>query len=128
MKTLILGVLLFLILMVPVQAATFEVTNTSDAANGLCEVANTGDGCTLREAITAANAAAGSDVITFRRGVIGTILLASSLPPLTSDMIINGPGANRLTVEPHTQRGRIPSEFSLWGKSIRHHLLCGYSV
>src|SRR5207244_7296305 len=40
---------------------TFTVNSTADPGNGVCDAAE----CTLREAIAAANAAAGSDTITF---------------------------------------------------------------
>src|SRR5207249_416653 len=58
----------------------------------------TGDGCTLREAITATNNLAGDDTVTFAAGVTGTINLASALPNLSTNIVINGPGANVLTV------------------------------
>ena len=43
--------------------ATFTVTTTTDENNGACSAAGTG--CSVREAINAANAAAGPDMITF---------------------------------------------------------------
>src|SRR5574341_412871 len=45
----------------PVQAATLVVNTTSDADDGVCNAAH----CSLREAINAANLAAGEDVIAF---------------------------------------------------------------
>jgi CSLREA domain-containing protein len=85
------------------QAATFEVTNTSDeAANGICDVAGNGDGCTLREAIMAANAAAGDDSITFRRGVTGLISLTNTLPTLSSNIHLQGPGIRALKISNDT--------------------------
>jgi CSLREA domain-containing protein len=88
-------------------ASTITVNSTSDVADGT-------DGlCTLREAITAANSniasgaaagecaagsGSGSDTINF--SVTGTI--SSDFPPLiTSDMMLNGPGASQLTVSAH---------------------------
>ncbi len=44
-------------------AATFTVTTTTDENNGACSAAGTG--CSVREAINAANAAAGADMVTF---------------------------------------------------------------
>ena len=43
--------------------ATFTVTTTTDENNGACSAAGTG--CSVREAINAANGAAGADMITF---------------------------------------------------------------
>lgn len=36
-------------------ADTFTVNSAADPGDGVCDPAGTGDGCTLREAITAAN-------------------------------------------------------------------------
>ncbi len=44
-------------------SATFTVTTTTDENNGACSAAGTG--CSVREAINAANGAAGADMITF---------------------------------------------------------------
>ena len=51
--------------------------------------------CSLREAITAANAAGSDDTITFAAGANGTITLGSALPVLASDgtLTITGNGA-----------------------------------
>jgi hypothetical protein len=54
----------------------------------------------LRDAITAANAAGGGNLITFT--VTGTIALtnpAGGLPAITNDLDIEGPGASSLTVQ-----------------------------
>src|SRR6185369_6317092 len=85
---------------------TITVNSTLDVADGA-------DGlCTLREAIVAANtdtvsgATAGecgagsssdSDTISLT-GLTGTITLGSALPNITSEMLIDGPGASQLTV------------------------------
>jgi CSLREA domain-containing protein len=79
-------------------ATTFTVTSIADPGNGVCTSANTGDGCTLREAIAAANSAAGDDTIVFAAGVTGIIQLGSVLPDLTTNMSITGPGPDVLTV------------------------------
>ena len=70
------------------------VTTVDDHNDGVCNVAD----CTLREAITAANASGGDNIIAFAPGVIGTIQLSAALPSLSADMAIQGPGANLLTV------------------------------
>lgn len=82
-------------------AATITVNTTADELNA------DGD-CSLREAIEAANTNAAVDgcpsgdpaptvdVITF--GVTGTITLASTLPPISESLTIDGPGLGSLTV------------------------------
>ncbi|RYX83627.1 tandem-95 repeat protein [bacterium] len=84
------------------NAATFTVTNTSDAAtvDGVCSAAGTGDGCTLREAITAANNTEGADIIAFNSSVSRNISLnGTALPTINSDITINGPSARALTIQ-----------------------------
>lgn len=70
------------------HAATFEVTNLDDAGAG-----------SLREAIAAANAAAGPDVITFAAGVTGKITLSSGQLTITDSLQIVGPGRGVLAVD-----------------------------
>ena len=80
--------------------ATFTVTSTADPGDGVCTVAGTGDGCTLREAITAANGTLELNTITFAANVSGTIILNASRGPLviTQSVRITGPGARVLAV------------------------------
>jgi CSLREA domain-containing protein len=70
-----------------VRASTFTVNSTADTDDGVCNSAN----CTLREAIHAANANAGTDTIRF---VIGTgpktIALLSVLPTITDPVVLDG--------------------------------------
>jgi CSLREA domain-containing protein len=76
---------------------TLLVTTTDDTnANNTCNPANP---CSLRDAITAANASASDDVIYF--AVTGAITLNANgaLPNLDSNMKILGPGANVLAVK-----------------------------
>jgi CSLREA domain-containing protein len=82
------------------HAATFTVSNLADTNDGICNVH-----CSLREAITAANSAAGDDVITFTSNVRGAIDLTSTLPNLLTNISIQGPGANLLTVRRSTAAG-----------------------
>ena len=56
----------------------------------------------LRKAILTANFQAGDDVITFLPGLTGTIQLNGALPILNSNIDIQGPGANLLTVRRDT--------------------------
>jgi hypothetical protein len=73
------------VLVGPAQAATFTVTNTNDSGAG-----------SLRQAILDANANPGKDTIDI--SATGTIDLKSPLPNLSTDMAINAPGADELTV------------------------------
>jgi CSLREA domain-containing protein len=86
---------------------TFEVNSVADTDDGPCAPIGTGNGCTLREAINAANADAGAETITFNSVVFAapgpyTINLTGALADLSSDMTINGPGAKVLTVRRNT--------------------------
>ncbi|MEZ6063590.1 MAG: hypothetical protein R3C19_24840 [Planctomycetaceae bacterium] len=62
------------------------VTNTHDSGPG-----------SLRTAIDTANAAPGEDTVRFRPAARGTIELSSQLV-ITDDLLIDGPGASRLTI------------------------------
>jgi len=76
----------------PALAAKFTVNSTADPGDGVCSASE----CTLREAISAANAGPGADTINFDPGVFGpgTITPAIPLPPLTNAGItIDGSGA-----------------------------------
>ena len=80
-------ILLFLGAVPYLQAATFTVTNTNDNVPW-----------SLRHAIINANGSAGADVINFDGGVTGTITLATSLPTITDNLVITGPGEATLSV------------------------------
>ncbi len=87
-----------------------EVNTTVDGDDGVCAPLGTGNGCTLREAINAANADAGAETITFNASVFAipgpyVISLLTVLPDISSDMTIQGPGANVLTVERNSGAG-----------------------
>ncbi len=91
------------------EAPVFEVNSTDDTTDGFCTLIGTGDGCTLRDAISVANATAGAEQITFKTSLTTggpvTITLLSALPDLASDMTITGPGADLLTIERSTADG-----------------------
>src|ERR1700755_2340026 len=73
---------------------TFTVNTTDDGTDGVCDVTH----CSLREAISAANALGGADTIAFDIAPIGnvhTIVLSSPLP------MIEG----RVTLDGYTQAG-----------------------
>lgn len=83
----IMGVL-FTVEARPAHATTFTVNSTADPGTGGC----TPSECTLREAINGANARVGADTIEFNIPGTGvqTIAPTSSLPPITSPVLING--------------------------------------
>ncbi len=66
------------------EAQTFLVYDTADHGAG-----------SLRTAITNADLAGGSTIVFVTSGTIG---LLSTLPPISSDVYITGPGANNLTI------------------------------
>ena len=68
-------------------ALTFAVSKTADTNDGTCNA-----DCSLREAIVAANAAAGADTITF--GVAGTFsIIGTALPAVSGPLAVNGTSA-----------------------------------
>ena len=79
---------------IPQAGPGFVVTTLGDYDTGACEATD----CTLREAINAATSQAGANTITFAAGVAGTIQLGSSLPILRTNLTIDGPGANLVSV------------------------------
>lgn len=70
-----------------VFATTYTVSKVADTNDGTCD-----SDCSLREAITAANANAGADTINFNISGSGvhTIAPTSTLPSITSPVTING--------------------------------------
>ncbi|MEL7362439.1 MAG: right-handed parallel beta-helix repeat-containing protein, partial [Bacteroidota bacterium] len=80
---------------VAITAQTFLVTKTDDTNDGTCDA-----DCSLREAIAAAdaNVAAAADTITFSPAMTGTIALGGSHLVLSTDVVIEGPGATVLAV------------------------------
>jgi CSLREA domain-containing protein len=78
-----------------VQSGPTFTVNTAADSNGTCE--SVPDDCSLREAINAANALAGTDTIVFDADY--TITLGSQLPAITSLILINGTGAANTIVQ-----------------------------
>jgi CSLREA domain-containing protein len=70
----------------PAEAAAFSVTAADDADDGVCDATH----CSLREAINAANAAAGADTITFAFAGPTTIPPAAPLPAITDSLTVDG--------------------------------------
>jgi CSLREA domain-containing protein len=69
-------------------SAIYNVNRPDDIDHGVCEAVT---GCTLRDAINAANSTVGADNITFQIGIGGsnTISPASTLPLITDDVTID---------------------------------------
>ena len=80
------------------QLGVLIVNTLADHNDGLCSPVD----CTLREAITTANATPGSEVIAFRPGLNGTIQLTGPLPILSTSLSIMGPGKDVITVRRST--------------------------
>jgi CSLREA domain-containing protein len=72
--------------------AQYTVTSLNNSNDGNCNATH----CSLREAMNASNANPG--VISFAPGLTGTITLTGSRPQINGNTVINGPGANVITV------------------------------
>ena len=95
----------------PINAANFTVNSTADAqdaaaGNGVCETAIGNGVCTLRAAITEANALPGDDTITLPAGTYAQSLSAPNENSnaggdfdVTSNITINGAGAGSTFIE-----------------------------
>ncbi|NJM13553.1 MAG: DUF4214 domain-containing protein [Synechococcaceae cyanobacterium SM1_2_3] len=79
--------ILLTIFSLPIQAATYTVTNLNDSGAG-----------SLRQAVLDANANADADTIVFSPTVTGIIKLTSGELPITHAVTITGPGASVLKV------------------------------
>src|SRR5438105_3151020 len=68
-------------------SAVFTVNSTADPGNGVCDVFE----CTLREAISAANANSGADGIAFKIGIGGSFVIQpfSALPDIVGTTTID---------------------------------------
>jgi len=102
-------VITFAVSVTNASAATFVVNSTADvidaaAGNGICETATAGE-CTLRAAISEANALAGDDIITLPAGTYTQTLTgsenvnASGDWDVTSNITIDGAGAATTIIE-----------------------------
>ena len=80
-------VLLGLITIADASAATFVVTDIADLNSGSC-----GESCSLRDAITAANATVGADRIEFALKGVGPFVLEimTPLPAINDAVTIDG--------------------------------------
>ncbi|HEX8890651.1 MAG TPA: Calx-beta domain-containing protein, partial [Pyrinomonadaceae bacterium] len=93
-----------------------DTGDTSDANlnDGLC--ADINGKCTLRAAIEQTNFASSDDTIGFSLPANSTISLNSALPLISGNLVINGPGANTLTVQRSTTNGT--PDFSIFTINI----------
>lgn len=73
------------------------VVNTINDSTDPSTTCDGSDTCSLRDALNLANSHGAGDVVTVT-GLQGTITLGSPLPDVTSDLNIDGPGANLFTV------------------------------
>jgi hypothetical protein len=92
--------------------ATFMVTNLNDSGAG-----------SLRQAIIDANNFFGADMIEFQAGLTGIIELSTGEIELTETLVINGPGADQLTIDAQGQSrvfdiGASEGDFTLAGLII----------
>jgi CSLREA domain-containing protein len=80
------------------QALDFTVNNLDDPGNGICQQPY---GCTLREAVEAADSNSGPDRVLFASGLSGTITIDSGSGSITINdgVQILGPGADQITVD-----------------------------
>ncbi len=109
------------------EAAVFVVNSTADPATGsaaLCAAGNAGT-CTLRDAIAAAAAAGGNDVITFSVGANQTITLTSvKTLTLNSNVMIDASDSPNLAIDGNSQTRVFVINngvtASMQGLSVRH--------
>jgi hypothetical protein len=71
-----------------IAPAKFLVTSLADAGSG-----------SLRDAIADANDSPGADIIVFRKGLTGSIKLATGEIDITDTLAIKGPGATKLAID-----------------------------
>jgi predicted outer membrane repeat protein len=71
-----------------IAPATFLVTSLADAGSG-----------SLRDAIADANDSPGADIIVFKKGLTGSIELATGQIDITDTLAIKGPGAAKLAID-----------------------------
>lgn len=91
-KFALLAIFAGLFLSVSAQAATFVVNSTNDPGVGKCNATE----CTLREAITAANATADDDIINFAASLAGQTITLNGTQLIIADngtLTLNGLGA-----------------------------------
>jgi hypothetical protein len=93
-----LGVAGSLVATAPAAATTFTVTRTDDPIAGTCTTS-----CSLRQAVTAANAHPGADVASMPPGTY--MLSQGELPVVSDPLTLLGSGAGVTTITGSTQSG-----------------------
>lgn len=92
------GLVFIFLLTSTVFSATFTVTKTADTNDGACDA-----DCSFREAVTAANNAAGDDIVAFGSLFASAQTISISLGEISiasnGTLTINGTGANLLTLD-----------------------------
>lgn len=75
------------------SGAVFTVTKTTDTNDGVCDA-----DCSLREAVTAADAGVGGNTVKFSPSLAGTpiVLTAGEIQLISAN--ITGPGANQIII------------------------------
>jgi CSLREA domain-containing protein len=94
-----------------IAGTTYTVNNANDTDDGACDPVGTGNGCSLREAINAANANAGPDTIAFNIPGAGLHTIkpgAGGLP------VITGP----VTLDGYTQPGASPNTATVGSNAV----------
>jgi CSLREA domain-containing protein len=91
----------------------FTVTSLDDPGDGVVDPSGVSGGTTLREAIVAAGFTEADDEILFSNELSGILSLRSPLPPITTDMRINGSRAGVTISGGGQHRGLVVSANSL---------------
>jgi len=78
----------------PQPGPLYTVNDSADPGDPVCDE----NACSLRAAITAANADGAASLIVFDLSFPATITLASALPAVSGTLTIDGPGADNLAV------------------------------
>lgn len=111
-KSLVLSVVATLLFALHTSAETFTVTSAADPGDGVCDPSGVGDGCTLREAITAANSNLNpteTDAISFNIPGSGVHRIsASNLPMISQAVAIDG----------YSQPGAAPNTMAIGGNAV----------
>lgn len=107
-----------------VPAATFTVTSTADNAGASC-----GATCTLRQALTAANSAAGTDTIAFNIPGTGPhrITLTAALP-VSSNLVIDGLSQPNAEANTHSDASNAVLQIIIDGRALTQTLFAASNL
>lgn len=109
----------------PCAAATFTVTSNADTAGASCAAS-----CTLRQAITAANATGASDTINFNVAGGGEVLIqpATPLPLIIQPLIIDGYTQGNASVNTAVSGSNAQLRVRLHGAAIATTAIAGFNA